>query len=213
MSRPVLYHYWRSSASYRVRIALNLLGVDCDYVAIDLMADEHRAPAYLARNPQGLVPVLEIDGLMMSQSLAIAEYLHETRAGSTLLPADAAGRQHARALAYAVAMEIHPVTNLEVANHAMAISNGDDAARKAWMQKFNGERLEKLETLLRHGPQFEFCHGDQPGLADLCLVPQVYNAERWDVDMSGMPLISQKVAACRALPAFAAAHPDRFKPA
>lgn len=213
MTMPVLYHYWRSSASYRVRIALNLLGIDYAPVAVDLLTGAQLAPEHLARNAQGLVPALDIDGHMLTQSLAIIEYLDETRPGTALLPADPLGRQRVRTLAYAVAMEIHPITNLDVAAHVMAITGGGDAVRKAWMQKFNGERLGKLEALLAQGPAMPFCHGEAPTMADLCLVPQVYNAERWGVNMAAMPRIRAIVEACLSLPAFQAAHPDRFKPA
>lgn len=212
MTLPVLYHYWRSSASYRVRIALNLLGIGYEPVAVDLLTSAQLAPEHLARNPQGLVPALAIDGHMLTQSLAIIEYLDETRPGTGLLPTDPLGRQRVRALAYAVAMEIHPITNLDVASHVMAITGGGDAARKAWMQKFNGERLARLETLLAQHPASTFSHGETLTMADLCLVPQVYNAERWGVDLAAMPRIRAIVDACLPLPAFQAAHPDRFKP-
>ncbi|WP_349358870.1 maleylacetoacetate isomerase [Stappia sp.] len=212
MTRPVLYDYWRSSASYRVRIALNLLGIAHDTVPVNLLTGAHRGAENLARNRQGLVPTLDIDGVMLTQSLAIVEYLHETREGSTLLPADALGRQRVRALAHAVAMEIHPVCNLSVAAHVAELTGGGDAAKVAWMQTFIGKGLAALEAMLDAPQTGTFCHGDTPTLADLCLVPQVFNARRWGVDLDGCPRLVAIDAACARLDAFAAAHPDRIGP-
>ncbi len=211
MSKPVLYDYWRSSASYRVRIALNLLAVDYEMVPVDLLAKEHRSAAHLARNPQGLVPALEIDGLMLTQSLAMIEYLDETRAGS-LLPDAPAERARVRILAYAVAMEIHPVCNTSVVAHVLELSGGRDAEQVAWMRKFIGERLAALEALLAQQPETGFCHGDRPTMADCCLIPQLYNANRWGADVSDLSCISRIAENCGEVPAFAAAHPDRVKP-
>lgn len=210
--KPILFDYWRSSASYRVRIALNLLDVPHDSVAIDLLAGAHRAPAHLARNPQGLVPALAIDGLVLTQSLAIIEYLNETRPGSTLLPADPVGRQRVRALAHAIAMDIHPVCNMSVVREVMARAEGGEETRVAWMRQFIGPGLAAFERMLAAPGTGRFCHGDAPTLADLCLVPQVYNAVRWGVDLAGCPRVLTITAACDALPAFAAAHPDRIGP-
>lgn len=200
-----LYDYWRSSASYRVRIALGLAGLDWETVPLDLTAAEHRTEAHLARNPQGLVPVLEIDGLRLTQSLAICEYLSETR-GLGLVPGDAAERARVRALAHAIAMEIHPVCNISVARHAVEASGGA-IAMEGWMQAFIGPRLAALEAMLE--ADGERCHGRTITLPDLCLVPQVYNARRWSVDLGPLPRIRRIEAALAALPAFAAAHPDR----
>ena len=208
MQTPVLYDYWRSSASYRVRISLNLAGVDYTPVVVDLLGKAHKGEAHLARNPQGLVPALDIDGLMLTQSLAIIEYLVETR-GVPLLPDDAAGRARVRALAHAIAMDIHPVCNLNVVAHVMEITGGGDQARLEWMQHFIGQGLAAFEKLLDHRDTGTFCHGDGPGLADICLIPQIYNAERWGADISGLNRIQAIRAACDALPAFAEAHPDR----
>ena len=198
MAKVVLHDYWRSSSSYRVRIALALAGIAYDRVAVDLVKGDQRG-AHLAVNPQGLVPVLEIDGLVLTQSLSIIEYLDETR-GLGLLPADPLGRARVRALSHAVAMEIQPVCNLRVA--AQSGQKTED-----WMRAFITPGLADLEAMLGTD---DFCHGASPTLADLCLVPQVYNARRWGAEVP--PKIAAIVARAEALPAFAAAHPDRFKP-
>jgi maleylacetoacetate isomerase len=207
----VLYDYWRSSAAYRVRIALNLAGLAYRQVPVDLLRGEHREDANLARNPQGLVPTLEIDGLVLTQSLAIVEYLDETR-NAGLLPPDAAGRARVRALAHAIAMEIHPICNLSVARHAAEASAGA-ITLQAWMQHFIGRGLRPVEAMLDHPATGRFCHGDRPGLADICLVPQLYNARRWEIDLGPLPILRRIAAELDGLPAFAEAHPDRHKPA
>jgi len=212
MNEAVLYDYWRSSASYRVRIALNSIDQDYRSVPVDLLARQHRRGEHLARNPQGLVPVLEIDGARFTQSLAIVEYLAETRQGTGFLPVDAVHRQRVRALSYAIAMDIHPICNLGVVAHVMASAGDGEAARRTWMQKFIGEGLSAFERLLDHPSSGTFCHGDQPTMADICLVPQVYNARRWEVDLSDCPRIVAIDAHCAAIDAFARAHPDRAKP-
>lgn len=211
MSETVLYGYWRSSASYRVRIALNAAGIRYRPVEVNLLTGEHRDPAFRKRNPQGLVPALEIDGLFLTQSLAIIEYLDETR-GAHFLPADAPGRARVRAIAEAIAMEIHPICNPRIANHAVELSGGGDEVRSAWMQKFIGEGLAAVEALLDNPSSGRFCHGDTPGMADFCLVPQVYNAERWGADIAALTRIRRIVDACNELRAFKDAHPDAVKP-
>lgn len=203
MTRPVLYDYWRSSASYRVRIALNLLGIDFDRVPVNLLAGDQKSAAHLARNPQGLVPVLDIDGTRLTQSLAIIEYLDETRPGSGLLPDDAPGRARVRALSCAIAMDIHPVCNLGTINHVLALTGGGDAERSAWMGKFIGEGLLAFEIMLDHPQTGRFCHGDQPSMADLCLVPQLANARRWNVDISALARIAEIALHCEQISAFA----------
>ncbi|WP_026616100.1 maleylacetoacetate isomerase [Ensifer aridi] len=210
-NETVLYDYWRSSASYRVRIALNLVGESYRSVPIDLLAKAHRAPEHLGRNPQGLVPVLDIDGERLTQSLAIIEYLAETRKGAGFLPADPLGRQRVRALSYAVAMEIHPVCNLGVVAHVMASASDGELARRTWMQKFIGEGLAAFERMLDHLSTGTFCHGDDPSMADICLVPQVYNARRWEVDLCHCPRIVAIDQRCAEIDAFARAHPDQAK--
>lgn len=204
-----LYDYWRSSASYRVRMALNLLGVGFDAIPVDLLQAEQVGAANMARNPQGLVPSVETDGLTLTQSLAIIEYLNDTRGG--LLPADAAGRARVRALSYAVAMEIHPICNLRVGRYVEAASAGA-ITMVGWQKKFIGEGLAAVEGLLTHPATGRFCHGDQITMADLCLLPQVYNARRWEVDVTSHVQICRIVAELEAIPAIAAAHPDKVKP-
>ncbi len=204
-----LYDYWRSSASYRVRMALNLLGEGFEAIPVDLLQAEQVGAANMARNPQGLVPTVEIDGLTLTQSLAIIEYLNDTRGG--LLPADAAGRARVRALSYAVAMEIHPICNLRVGRYVEAASAGA-ITMVGWQKKFIGEGLAAVEGLLTHPATGRFCHGDQITMADLCLLPQVYNARRWEVDVTSYVQICRIVAELEAIPAIAAAHPDKVKP-
>ncbi len=204
-----LYDYWRSSASYRVRMALNLLGEGFEAIPVDLLQAEQVGAANMARNPQGLVPTVEIDGLTLTQSLAIIEYLNDTRGG--FLPDDAGGRARVRALSYAVAMEIHPICNLRVGRYVEAASGGA-VTMKGWQQKFIGEGLAAVEVMLDHPATARFCHGDQVTMADLCLVPQVYNARRWEVDVTSFSRISRIVAELEAIPAIAAAHPDKVKP-
>lgn len=208
MSKIVLYDYWRSSAAYRVRIGLNLLGLAYHSVPVDLVAGEQRGADNLERNPQGLVPTLEIDDLRLTQSMAILEYLDETR-GAGWLPQSPAARAQVRALAYAIAMDTHPVCNLRVARHAVGLG----ATMEGWMQHFIALGLGGVEGMLALGAPGRFCHGDRPSLADLCLVPQVYNARRWGVDMAAFPNVARVEAETAALPEVAAAHPDRVKPA
>ncbi|MGZ2373849.1 maleylacetoacetate isomerase [Sinorhizobium medicae] len=211
-NETVLYDYWRSSASYRVRIALGLIGENYRSEQVDLLAKAHRAPEHLARNPQGLVPVLDIDGQRLTQSLAILEYLAETREGTGILPARPLDRQRVRALSYAIAMDIHPVCNLGVVGYVMASAGDGEAARREWMQKFIGEGLAAFERMLDHPATGAFCHGDSPTMADICLVPQVYNARRWGVDLSTFPKIVAIDRICGGIGPFQTAHPDRAKP-
>lgn len=202
----VLHDYWRSSAAYRLRIALGLVGERWDSVAVNLATDEQARPEYLALNPQGLVPVLEIDGLRLTQSLAILEYLDETR-GPVFLPADPPGRARVRALSHAIAMDIHPPCNLRVMR--LATSPPGAMTPEAWMAAIMGPGLAALDGMVSPGP---FCHGDRVSMADICLVPQIYNARRWGIDLDHMPNLVRIDASLQALPAFAAAHPDRWKP-
>ncbi|CAN1541922.1 Gst Glutathione S-transferase [Paracoccaceae bacterium] len=206
----ILQDYWRSSSAYRVRIALNLLGLAYHSNPVDLANGAQSEPENLAQNPQGLVPTLMIDGLCLTQSLAIIEYLHETRHAG-FLPSDPPGRARVRAFAMAIAMEVQPVCNLRVVRHAVAASGGEIKTQD-WMGHFISLGLIGFEAMLATGPTGAFCHGDQPTLADLCLVPQIYNARRWEVDLTAYPRTIAIAERLEALPAVAAAHPDRVRP-
>ncbi len=206
----VLYDYWRSSAAYRVRIALNILEIRHSVVPVDLVNGEHRGRANLARNPQGLVPTLEIDGHVLTQSLAILEYLDETR-NAGWLPAKPQDRAKVRALACAIAMEIHPVCNLSVARFATG-NSGENLSMQDWMQQFIPRGLAAFETMLGQQATGRFCNGDGVSIADICLVPQIYNAHRWQIDLSPYPQITRITTSLESIPAIAAAHPDHHKP-
>ncbi len=207
----VLHDFWRSSAAWRVRIGLNLLGLDYRAVSVTLSKGEQFSPAHLAVNPQGLVPALEIDGLVLTQSLAILEYLDETR-GPAFLPPDAAGRARVRALAHAVAMEIAPVANLRIRNRVAEITHGEVAAED-WTREVILRGFDALEVMLGRGaPPGPYAHGESPGLADICLVPQCYNARRVRLDLAAWPRIAAVEAALAEHPAIAAAHADKHRP-
>jgi maleylacetoacetate isomerase len=191
-----------------VRIALNLKDIAYQAVSIDLQTQQHGGAEHRARNPQGFVPALDIDGSMMTQSLAIIEYLDSRNPAPALLPADPAEAARLRAIAYAIAMEIHPICNPSVVAHHAAAFDGSDDDRKIWMQHFIDKGLRAVEVLANHPASGRFLHGDSPGLADIVLVPQLYNARRWDVPLDDMPRLTAIDAACRDLPAFAAAAPE-----
>ncbi len=210
-AEATLYDYWRSSASYRVRIALNSVGIPYTRISVDLLQAEHKSAENLSRNPQGLVPTLLLDGHTFTQSLAIIEYLNEIFPEAGFLPTNALGRQRVRALSYAIAMEIHPVCNMNVAAHIVSLTGGGGDARTSWMRKFISEGLTSFERMLNHSETGMFCHGDKPGMADFCLVPQVYNAKRWGADIGNLVRINEIAGRCGALPAFAGAHPDQVK--
>jgi len=210
MAKPVLYDYWRSSASYRVRIALNLKRVDYERVPVDLLAGDQRGEAHLARNPQGFVPMLIADGRNLTQSLAIIDYLDAQVPQPPLVPRDPADRAHVLAMALAIACDIHPLNNLRVLKRLTAMGI-EQAERDDWYRHWIAEGLAPLERLAapRAG---NFLFGDTPGLADICLVPQLYNARRFEVALDAYPtLLRAEASACR-LDAFAAAHPDRVAP-
>jgi len=207
-----LYTYWRSSSAYRVRIALNLKGLDWEAVPVHLVrgGGEQNAPEYRALNPQGLVPVLEDGALAISESLAIIEYLEETRPEPALLPSDAAGRARVRSLALSIACGIQPVNNLRVLKYLEETLGLAAERRDAWYRHWITEGFHALETRLAGEPGTgRFCHGDRPGLADCCLVPQVYNARRYGCEMEAFPTLLRIDAACGELDAFRAAAPDR----
>ncbi|TXH81848.1 MAG: maleylacetoacetate isomerase [Rhizobium sp.] len=210
MSDVILYDYWRSSASYRVRIALHMLGIGFRSVPVNLLDGEQRGSDYLKLNPQGFVPTLVIDGQIMTQSLAIIEYLAELQPESGLLPPGVSARQHVRALSYAIAMDIHPICNTHVAAYVTTITDMADA-REEWMRHFITSGLRKLEAMLGK-LDGAFSYGDRPTMADICLVPQVYNARRWGVDLSDLKRIGEIDEKCAGLCACQAAHPDKAKP-
>ena len=202
-----LHGYFRSGAAYRVRIALNLKGMSVEHAFRHLRKGEQRAPDYLALNPQGLVPTLELDdGTKLTQSLAIIEWLDETHPAPPLLPTDPLQRARVRAFAFAIACDIHPVQNLRVIAAVRAIG-GEDTAQ-AWAKRVNAEGLAACEKLIADEPG-PFCFGDKPTLADICLVPQLGNARRFGVDVAAYPRLLQAEAACKALPAFADAAPEK----
>ena len=208
MADTVLHDYWRSTASYRVRIALGLAGIAWQAVPVDLVAGAQRAPAHLARNPQGLVPVLEIDGLQLTQSIAILDYLEDT-GRVRLRPADAGDLARMRSVVQAVAADLHPVCNLRVAAHVVAMT-GQEAARGDWMRHFIRPGLEAVEQMLC--PDGPYAMGAALTQADLVLIPQLYNAARWGVETRDLPRLTRVAAACADLPAFEAARPEQVKP-
>ena len=212
MSKPVLYDYWRSSAAYRVRIALNLKGIAYEAVSVDLLKGEHRQEAHLARNPQGLVPALLIDGEMLTQSLSIIGYLDQTRPEPRLVPEDPMDRARAMTLAYAIAMETHVLSNRRIALHAGELSGTGDEGMADWIRHYIASGLANFEALLGQRPAAPYCAGETPGIADICLVPQMYNAERWDIDMSGLTRCVAINERCLELPEFQAAVPEAVQP-
>ena len=206
----ILYGYWRSSAAYRVRIALNLKGLTVEDEFVHLQKLDQRDDAYLALNPQGLVPTLVDDNVHLSQSMAIIEYLDERHPEPALLPDDPTGRARVRQLAQVVACDIHPINNLKVLNYLtqeLSVSNDD---RLKWYRHWVHQSFHGLEGLVSNNPATsKFCHGNQPTLADLCLVPQLYNARRFEVDLSAYPNLVRIDETCRAMDAFANAAPER----
>lgn len=205
----ILHDYWRSSAAYRVRIALALKGIEPGRRYVHLRKGEQRAPGHLAKHPLGLVPVLEDGATTLTQSLAILEYLEETHPRPPLLPAKPAERAWVRAVALAVACEIHPLNNLRVLNYLTQELGVSGAQKDAWYAHWVALGLRAVEDVLaRSGDTGRFCHGDAPGLADCCLVPQVFNARRFNCALDAYPTIARIVDACEQLPAFRQAAPD-----
>ena len=205
----ILYDYFRSSAAYRVRIALHLKGLDPERRFIHLRKGEQRAASYLERNPQGLVPALEIGARALTQSLAIIEYLDETHPEPPLLPSQPEDRAWVRSIALAIACDIHPIDNLRVLKYLAGELQIDEPRRDAWYAHWIAEGFGALETQLAARASGRCCHGDSPTLADICLVPQVANAIRGKVPLDRYPRIRAINEACLALPAFALARPDR----
>ena len=209
MSEVVFYEYWRSSAAYRVRIALNLKGIAYRSVQLDLVESEQRNPEFLARNPQGLVPALEIDGHFLTQSLAIIDYLDARHKTPPMVPADPAARSAVLARALVIAADIHPINNLRVLNYLRGTLGADDAAVAAWYRHWIQEGFAALEA---GAPDRGLFGGDAPDLADVCLVPQMANARRFDTPLADFPKLVRIEAELTALPAFAAAAPDAVRP-
>ena len=205
-----LYGYFRSSAAFRVRIALNLKQLKYETAPIHLRRNDQSAADYLAVNPQGLVPTFEDGGLTLIQSLAIIEYLDETYPEPALLPKSAAERARVRGLAEIVACDIHPINNLRVLRYLTRSLGHDETAIAAWYNHWIGAGFRAFEKLLAEDRRTGgFCHGDVPSLADIALVPQVVNTERYRLDLTPYPTITRIFARCMGLEAFAAAHPDR----
>jgi maleylacetoacetate isomerase/maleylpyruvate isomerase len=203
-----LYGYWRSSATYRVRIALALKGVDYDYVPVNLREGEQRAEDYLRINPAGLVPTLFAeDGTRLVQSSAIIEYLEESRPAPPLLPTRPAMRAHARAIAATIACEAQPFGNLRILNYLTDDLGLTDEKKAAFLNRWPGGALRAVEAVLKNAAG-AFCIGDEPGLADIFLVPQVYAARRFGIDIGGCDTILKIVENCERLEAFRRAHPD-----
>ena len=204
-----LHSAWRATAPYRVRIGLALKGVEYEYAAVDLLAGQQREPAYRAVNPQGLTPALDLgDGYVLTQSLAILEWLEETRPQPPILPRSAIDRATVRAMANIVACDIHPLNNTRVGRKLKDLGIADDVVIRDWIQAWIREGFEALEPLVaRYGGMFAF--GDSPTIADCCLVPQVYSAGRFGLDMASWPAIAGVAERTAMHPAFAAAHPSR----
>jgi len=206
----LLYGYFRSSAAYRVRIALNLKGLDYDNHFIHLQKNDQLSEDYARLNPQKQVPALVDDGTMLTQSLAIIEYLDETHPDPALLPADPAERARVRALALAIACDIHPLNNLRVLRYLVKEMGLPEEKKNQWYQHWIENGFQAVEKMLAGSPATgRFCHGDSPTMADICLVPQVANARRFDCDLSAFPTVVRIDAECRKLEAFATAAPDK----
>jgi len=207
-----LYTYFRSSAAYRVRIALHLKGLAFDAVPVHLLngGGQQHDPAYTALNPNQTVPTLDDDGLILTQSLAIIEYLDETHPAPPLLPGKAADRARIRAIAQTIACDIHPINNLRVLQHLTHSFGLSEAQKTQWYCHWVERGLQAVEKLLALDARTgQFCHGDAPTLADCCLVPQVFNARRFGCSLEGLPTVQRICAGCETLDAFARAAPQR----
>ena len=208
MTRPILHDYYRSSAAYRVRIALNLKGLDYESRPVNLATGAQKGADYRALNPQGLVPMLEIDGLKLTQSLSIIMYLASRFPEPPLLPTDPGEAAHVRGMALAIACDIHPLNNLRVLKYLKGELGQEQDSVDAWYRHWITEGLAPLEAMAapRAGA---FLFGDTPTIADICVVPQLYNARRFSVPLDAYPTLLRADASANALEAFAAAHPDR----
>lgn len=203
-----LYNYFRSSASFRVRIALNLKGLAYDYVPVHLVRGEHKEPAYAALSPALLVPTLEVDGQYLGQSMAIIEYLDETHPEPPLLPSDPLARARVRALAQTVACEIHPLNNLRVLKYLVHELHASTDAKNAWYRHWVRTGLEAFERELALAPASTYCWGETPTLADCCLVPQIFNGQRFNTNFDGLTRTLAVFDACMKLDAFQQAQPS-----
>jgi maleylacetoacetate isomerase len=210
MARPILYEYWRSSAAYRVRIALHLKGVDYETRPIDLRAGEQNSAEYHAINPFELVPMLEIDGHQLAQSLAIINYLDLRYPNRPLIPAAAAERAHVVAMSLSIACDIHPLNNLRVLKYLKNELNHSQDEIDAWYAHWIGVGLPPLEAQAK-ARSGAFMFGDGPTAADVCLVPQLYNARRYNVPLDDYPTLLRAEENANKLEGFAAAHPDRHE--
>ena len=203
-----LHNYFRSSASFRVRIALALKGLPYDYLSIHLAKGEQLQDSFTQLNSDALVPMLEIDGLRLTQSLSIIEYLEETRPLPALLPKDAAGRARVRALAQSIASEIHPLNNLRVLKYLSHTLKLDEESKNVWYKHWVRQGLQAFEKQLSASPAGAYCHGDTPTMADCALVPQIFNGQRFKVDFTGLDKTMSVFNACMELPAFQQSQPS-----
>jgi maleylacetoacetate isomerase len=203
-----LYNYFRSSASYRVRIALALKGLDYDYMPVHLVKNEQLDTAYSALSSTGLVPLLEHGPHLIHQSLAIIEYLNETHPEPSLLPADPAARARVRALALDVACEIHPLNNLRVLRYLVGDLKLSEDDKNRWVRHWIEQGLAAVERQLESPLTGRYCHGDTPTLADVVLVPQIFNAQRFECHLSHVPKVMQVFEACMQLEAFSSTQPS-----
>jgi maleylacetoacetate isomerase len=203
-----LHSYFRSSASFRVRIALELKSLSYDYIAVHIARGDHRKSPYVDLSADTLVPLLEIDGQQLSQSMAIIEYLDEKHPTPALLPADSVGRAKVRALAQSISCDLHPLNNLRVLKYLVKELKAEEEAKNTWYRHWCREGLEAFERQLNQLPATSYCYGEAPTLADCCLVPQIFNAKRFNVSFEGLPRTLTAFEACMALPAFQKAQPS-----
>ena len=203
-----LHNYFRSSASFRVRIALELKALPYEYIAVHIARGDHKKEPYAALSADMQVPLLEVDGERLSQSMAIIEYLDETHPVPALLPADALGRARVRALAQSISCEIHPLNNLRVLKYLVRELRVEEDAKNIWYRHWCREGLQAFERQLGPLPASRYCYGATPTLADCCLVPQIFNAQRFNVNLDGLPRTMAAFQACMALPGFQKAQPS-----